>query len=515
LIRREEALDCLAHRHLDRCRRNKPEMELAQAREEMEHFLDYVRDRTGLLIDKGGGQISFIHLSFQEYLAAWLFCCQASGESEQRKFYESHLGQPAWEEVLLLRLYVILHLPGGGGENLFDAVVSGLLRQLERQDAPAGWLTLARAVRDNLDFSARDRKAILQRIIDYWLATPPRFEGQWFNVLEEVCLFSPQGKNELGVVLDEGWRSPELPRSVACLHLVERLGFSKGEDRISERPDVIERMSDLFVEQGTDPGWRYTLGFLFRSVIGKLGPKPGLGCLRHVAQQMQLPPVDPARRGQESGIWKLAILLGDCLQILVELETALPDELTQFFQACVFHAIEQEIAVKDRNTLAVALGHLGDPRVVTDLRNRAAYAEIPTGRYQVGGDRTAWNSLEKATFDVHKPFLLSKYPVTNSQYALFVDGKGYQQRHCWSEAGWKWRTKNKIEEPESWQDGRWNAPNKPVVGVSYWEAEAFANWVRGRLPSERSGAASEGAGADGAATSVVYMRTRDSEQMNT
>jgi hypothetical protein len=70
LIRREDALDCLAKRHLNRSRRNRPDMELAQAREEIEHFLDYASDRTGLLIDKGGGQRSqrkvkaaFSHLS--------------------------------------------------------------------------------------------------------------------------------------------------------------------------------------------------------------------------------------------------------------------------------------------------------------------------------------------------------------------------------------------------------------------------------------------------------------------
>jgi hypothetical protein len=127
LIRRTEAMDCLARRHLDRSRRTRPGIELAEAREEMEHFLDYISERTGLLIDKGGGQLSFIHLSFQEFLAAWVFTCGGVNKSEQQEFFESHLGKAGWEEVLLLRLYIIQRLPGGGGETVFDAVISSLL----------------------------------------------------------------------------------------------------------------------------------------------------------------------------------------------------------------------------------------------------------------------------------------------------------------------------------------------------------------------------------------------------
>jgi formylglycine-generating enzyme required for sulfatase activity len=62
---------------------------------------------------------------------------------------------------------------------------------------------------------------------------------------------------------------------------------------------------------------------------------------------------------------------------------------------------------------------------------------------------------------------------------------GYGDPKWWSEAGWKWRTDNSVSAPELWSNVKWNAPNKPVVGVAYWEAEAFAAWAGGRLPTER------------------------------
>jgi formylglycine-generating enzyme required for sulfatase activity len=34
------------------------------------------------------------------------------------------------------------------------------------------------------------------------------------------------------------------------------------------------------------------------------------------------------------------------------------------------------------------------------------------------------------------------------------------------------------------RERRWNGPNQPVVGVSFWEAEAFCAWAGGRLPRE-------------------------------
>jgi formylglycine-generating enzyme required for sulfatase activity len=483
LIRRTDALDCLARRHLDRSLRTRPGIELGEAREEMEQFLDYVSDRTGLLVDKGGGQLSFIHLSFQEYLAAWLYTYQPPSEHEQRQFFETHLGQPAWEEVLLLRLYVMLRLPGGGGDTLFDAVVSSLLGKLERHPDRAGWLSLARAVRDNLEFGAVDRKAILERILGFWMESPPRFDSEWFTVLEEVCLFSPEGKSELQGLLEDRWRQPKLADAAASLHLLDRLALTAGKSRVHERPDLGERFDDLVLEGGMDSGWRSTLSFVFECLVGAAGPERAIATVQNLARRVQLPAAKTVQRGQQVGVWNVAIVLGDCLQMLVERQTPIPDNLTNFFQTCVFQAVEQEIAIEDRQTLAVTLGRLGDPRIEVDLRLTAhpdehpGYVKIPAGTYPLGE--------EKKAVSISEPFWLSKYPVTNSQYELFVQDGGYSRQEFWSDEGWKWVQDNHIALPGRWRNADFNSPNQPVVGVSCWEAEAFCRWASGVLPTEQ------------------------------
>ena len=105
------------------------------------------------------------------------------------------------------------------------------------------------------------------------------------------------------------------------------------------------------------------------------------------------------------------------------------------------------------------------------------YVQIPAGTYYYGD--------EKKPITIDAPFWLSRYPVTNSQFALFLDGGGYRERRYWSEEGWKWLQEAKVTEPGLWNDAKWNTPNRPVVGVSYWEAEAFAKRAGGRLPTER------------------------------
>ena len=53
-----------------------------------------------------------------------------------------------------------------------------------------------------------------------------------------------------------------------------------------------------------------------------------------------------------------------------------------------------------------------------------------------------------------------------------------------------------MTEPRYWHDRRWNGPNQPVVGVSFWEAEACCAWAGGRLPT-RTGVGGRRARSEG------------------
>ena len=106
-----------------------------------------------------------------------------------------------------------------------------------------------------------------------------------------------------------------------------------------------------------------------------------------------------------------------------------------------------------------------------------AYVEVPAGTYPYGE--------EGETVEIEAPFWIGRYPVTNSQYQAFIDDGGYSERKWWSDAGWTWLQKEGVTEPAFWRDRRWNGPNQPVVGVSFWEAEACCAWAGGRLPREQ------------------------------
>lgn len=93
-------------------------------------------------------------------------------------------------------------------------------------------------------------------------------------------------------------------------------------------------------------------------------------------------------------------------------------------------------------------------------------------------------------FDV-PAFEIAKYPITNAQYALFVEAEGYRDRRWWTDTGWRvreegwcWTVQNRWEptgkawvEPRWWLDSYWNSVNQPVVGISWYEALAFCTWL--------------------------------------
>jgi formylglycine-generating enzyme required for sulfatase activity len=82
--------------------------------------------------------------------------------------------------------------------------------------------------------------------------------------------------------------------------------------------------------------------------------------------------------------------------------------------------------------------------------------------------------------------------VSNAQFRFFVEDGGYTEkwRDCWTDEGWEVRQREGWTEPRFWQKPFWSIDNKPVVGESWYEAVAYANWLGRatgrafRLPTE-------------------------------
>jgi len=135
------------------------------------------------------------------------------------------------------------------------------------------------------------------------------------------------------------------------------------------------------------------------------------------------------------------------------------------------------------------LGELGDPRVGETVH-------VPAGEFWMGND-AAENEGEKPGHRVYlDEFRIGKYPVTNQEYAGFIEAGEYDQREYWTDRGWNWRhgenrtrsegkrsgsfqfyERKHRDRPEFWDSSYFNRPNYPVMGVSWHEAMAYCCWL--------------------------------------
>ncbi len=106
---------------------------------------------------------------------------------------------------------------------------------------------------------------------------------------------------------------------------------------------------------------------------------------------------------------------------------------------------------------------------------------IPKGRFLYGD--------KKEEKEIDYDYYIDVFPVTNGQFREFVDAGGYTDKEIldtyWSKEGREWRQNNSITSPIYWDEPKWNQSDHPVVGVSYYEAEAYAKWAGKRLPTEQ------------------------------
>jgi iron(II)-dependent oxidoreductase len=113
----------------------------------------------------------------------------------------------------------------------------------------------------------------------------------------------------------------------------------------------------------------------------------------------------------------------------------------------------------------------------------AQMALVPTGTVPVVHTNGAEVSMEVAAF------FLDRHAVTNRQFQRFVDAGGYDNLEIWPQEVWpslmKFTDRTHRPGPRDWENGRCppSRADHPVVGVSWYEAAAFAAWSGKRLPT--------------------------------
>ncbi len=112
------------------------------------------------------------------------------------------------------------------------------------------------------------------------------------------------------------------------------------------------------------------------------------------------------------------------------------------------------VPVEQRIAAAEALGQAGDPRI----------------------DPLAPEMLPVPGME---GVLLGRYPVTVAEYHCFIENNGYRGPQYWEEEWWNTKENEGWTVPEYW-DEQIEHQNRPVTGVSWYEAGAYCNWLTAR-----------------------------------
>jgi formylglycine-generating enzyme required for sulfatase activity len=118
---------------------------------------------------------------------------------------------------------------------------------------------------------------------------------------------------------------------------------------------------------------------------------------------------------------------------------------------------------------------------------------VPGGTFTMGADDAAveppsWAAGEAESerpaheVAITRGFWIDVTEVTVASFQAFKVAGGYDDESLWSDRGWQWRRgqgTKPLPQPCAQQ-----APDEPQVCVTWYEAEAYARWRGGRLPTE-------------------------------
>ena len=198
-----------------------------------------------------------------------------------------------------------------------------------------------------------------------------------------------------------------------------------------------------------------------------------------------------------------------------------------YVDEAMVHLLTLELPQAARELIELGINHEQQHQelIVTDVKNglwanplRPAYRVRPDHPASGASEAVpplAWHSFREGmysagfegssfAFDNEGPrhnvylqnFRLASRLVTNGEYLDFIRDGSYSNALLWLSDGWDCVRNNQWNAPLYWEqrDGEWwnytveglqpVRLNEPVCHISFYEANAYANWAGARLPSE-------------------------------
>jgi formylglycine-generating enzyme required for sulfatase activity len=414
-------------------------------------LLDEVARTSGLIQERAIGRYGFSHLTLQEYFAAE--GVDRLGPDEGATLLGEHLADAPWQEVILLYC--------GLADNA-GPLLRRILRQAGRgeQDDKDPWLLAGRCLAEG---AWNVPPQVCRQVAEGLVALLRRAEA------DESVSLTPDEGSEIVAQL-ETFAASELPGYVRTLldshapHDALLAARLLPETAASDlRAEVTRRMATLARSEET------TARRVATAALGWIAEADGETI---TALRTGLADADPTARAEAArALGRLGAPDETSVAKLLDLYAGDPADAPR-------HAALESLLV---------LGRAADLGMVL----------VPAGEFLLGSpdnDPDARDN-EKPQHVIYLPaFYLDRTPVTNAQFRRFIEAGGYADEAYWAEAieAGRWKEGAYLDyysdkfraQPEYWDDPEWNGDEQPVVGVTWYEALAYALWAGKRLPSE-------------------------------